>query len=178
MARSPSEHWLKQNFPEYQTDTGYIRLNRSTGRFGRKVDTRETAPWKFWPGGVDQPQIGGYILRKNTGVTWPRYYKEWMPEKDRDLFWKSLNYFRNGFTDRGGQYQGKTMFGGPGLNPALLISNVVMPKVRGEVRQYRCEKGIYTPNSARYGTVAKFEFFDGTLWEGDHPIDYVATWTD
>ena len=169
MAKSPKERWLKQWFYEYQIEDGYIRLNRSMGRFGRKVDTRETAPWKFWPGGVDQPQIGGYILRKNEGVMWPRYYKEPMSKEDTEKFWESLNYFRNG---------NKTMFGGPGLDPRQLISNQVMPKVSGEIRKYRCDQGIYTPNSARTGEVAKFEFFDGTIWQGDHPIDYIPTWTD
>ena len=165
MARAALQNWLKKWFFEYQVAGGYIKLHRGW----RKVDTRETAPWKFWPGGVDQPQMGGYILRKNVGVMWPRYYKQPMSKEETEHFWTSLNYFRNG---------GKTMFRGPGLDPTLLISNQVMPKVHGKIRQYRCDKGIYTPNSARTGEVARFEFFDGTLWEGDHPIDYKPTWSD
>ena len=159
------QNWLKEWFYEYQAGDGYIKLRRRW----RWLDTRETAPWKFWPGGVDQPQMGGYILRKNTGVMWPRYYKEPMSKEDTERFWTSLNYFRNG---------GKTMFGGPGLNPTLLIGAEVMPKLYGEIRKYRCPKGIYTPNSARTGEVARFEFFGGDVWEGDHPIDYIPTRSD
>jgi hypothetical protein len=106
--RVGTRRWLRTHFDEYAD----IRLKRGTGRFSGTKRTRESSPWKFWPGGFDEPTIYGYYEQPVPGGWYNQSIKTPMTQDEYDKFMISLNWFKNGH---------RTMFGGVGLDPRVLI---------------------------------------------------------
>ena len=158
-----SLNWIKTWFPEYIINGKELKLKAGWG----SKHTRETSPWMFAPNEYNRVNIYGYVA---TPTAWyNRINKTPVSDETYALFIRGLNYYASGHTTFGGL---------PGLDPVELISGYRGLRARGQPRIYHCPRGIYTPESRRYGAPARFVWRDnGKEWTGDIPGAYIPTWT-
>jgi hypothetical protein len=163
--RPGSRRWLNKHFDDYQTETGYIVLKKGTGRISGRRYTRETSPWKFWPGGFGEPSIYGYTVQPKLGGWYNQFIKTPMTQDEYDKFLKSLNWFKNG---------GRTMFGGVGLDPRVLIGGY---REWDKSDSFICPQGTYTPANVITGKPASFVWrTENREWHGDHGMIKIPVW--
>ena len=179
-----SPQWLAEWFPEYLDENGrvhklsrrpLVRNARGPNISGTK-SVRENRPYWFLTilagrkGFDDLPDTAGTfnmhgyaMVEVPSDKPWKVYQREWATEAEYERLLNGVNFFRN---------DGRTMDGGPGLNPHLLIGGFRVWGARGKA--YECPQGIYTParrpsRNHPDGRPATFTFNDGREpWAGDH----------
>ena len=163
--RPGSKEWVRTWFPEYIFDGKPLRLKTGVGRFSGTQRTRETSPWSWAQNEYGKVNIYGFIITPVPGKWYNSNVATPVDDATYAAFIKSLNFYQNG---------GLTMYGGPGLDPALLYGGF-----RGVGRQkpyqYHCPTGIYIAET--FGKPATFQHMTGPnagkVWIGDHQLkDY------
>jgi len=163
--RPGSKAWIRAWFSEYIREGKRIRLRTGWGRFSGHEDVRECTPWRFAQNELGKINIYGFIITPVLGKWYNSTIATPVTDDEYEAFINSLNYYKNG---------GLTMYGGPGLDPALLYGGF-----RGVGRQkpyqYHCPTGIYIAET--FGKPATFQHMTGPdagkVWIGDHQLkDY------